>query len=303
MSDAPNATTAERVTALSNHGFVLTMRGRFDQAAASLTEAELLARTQDDDTLTLTALYYRSIVEIERGHLLDAFTPLLAGQALARTSPQHERRLSACTDALGTLYVYTGQPAKALECYETCVVADREYGDEHGLSRGLSNLAGALVSLDRYDEALKAAAESDHYARRLDDRQILPLNEVIRGVVAVARGDLDAAEKYLRAAVEYAVADDSGVTHAYIDLADLLILQGEVDEAATLLDAVFAETTDHSTSWLAARAVATALALAQGNREQATALLAETTTAHTRTGFAWPRYTARLNAVKAALAD
>ncbi|WUJ71404.1 tetratricopeptide repeat protein [Kribbella soli] len=302
LAGAPNATTAERVTALSNHGFVLTMRGRFDQAAASLNEAEALARTQDDDALTLTALYYRSIVEIERGHLLDAFTPLLAGQALASTSPQHERRLSACTDALGTLYVYTGQPAKALECYETCIVADREYGDEHGLSRGLSNLAGALVSLDRYDEALKAAAESDHYARRLDDRQILPLNEVIRGVVAVARGDLDAAEKYLRAAVEYAVADDSGVTHAYIDLADLLILQGEVDEAATLLDAVFAETTDHSTSWLAARAVATALALAQGNREQATTLLTETTTAHTQTGFAWPRYTARLDAVKAALA-
>ncbi|MFD3406118.1 ATP-binding protein [Kribbella sp. NPDC058693] len=303
LADAPNATTAERVAALSNHGFVLTMRGRFDQAAEALTEAEALARTQDDDTLTLTALYYRSIVEIERGHLTDAFTPLLAGQALARTSPQHERRLSACTDALGTLYVYTGQPAKALECYETCIVADREYGDEHGLSRGLSNLAGALVSLNRYDEALKAAAESDHYARRLDDRQILPLNEVIRGVVAVARADLDAAEKYLRSAVEYAVADDSGVTHAYIDLADLLILQGEVDEAAALLDAVFAETTEQSTSWLAARAVATALAVAQGNGPQAATLLAETTTIYTQTGFAWPRYAARLNAVREALAD
>ncbi|MFC6162350.1 AfsR/SARP family transcriptional regulator [Kribbella jiaozuonensis] len=303
LADAPNATTAERVAALSNHGFVLTMRGRFDEAAEALTEAEALARTQDDDSLTLTALYYRSIVEIERGHLTDAFTPLLAGQALARTSPQHERRLSACTDALGTLYVYTGQPAKALECYETCIVADREYGDEHGLSRGLSNLAGALVSLNRYDEALKAAAESDYYARRLDDRQILPLNEVIRGVVAVARADLDAAEKYLRSAVEYAVADDSGVTHAYIDLADLLILQGEVAEAAALLDAVFAETTEQSTSWLAARAVATALALAQGNGLQAATLLAETTTIYTQTGFAWSRYAARLNAVREALAD
>ncbi|TDW14215.1 ATP-binding protein [Kribbella kalugense] len=301
LADAPGATTAERVTALSNQGFVLTMRGRFDQAAASLTEAEALARTQDDDTLTLTALYYRSIVEIERGHLLDAFTPLLAGQALARTSPQHERRLSACTDALGTLYVYTGQPAKAVECYETCIVADREYGDEHGLSRGLSNLAGALVSLDRFEDALKAATESDHYARRLDDRQILPLNEVIRGAVAVARGDLDAAEKYLRAAVEYAVADDSGTTHAHLDLADVLIRQGEVNEAATLLDAVFAETAEHGTSWLAARAVAAALALAQGERDRATTLVTETTTAYTRTGFAWPRYLARLNAVRDAL--
>ncbi|TCC34193.1 ATP-binding protein [Kribbella speibonae] len=303
LADAPGATTAERVTALSNHGFVLTMCGQFDQAAESLTTAEALARTQDDDTLTLTALYYRSIVEIERGHLRDAFTPLLAGQALAQTSPQHERRLSACTDALGTLYVYTGQPAKALECYETCIVADREYGDEHGLSRGLSNLAGALVGLERYDDALQAATESDHYARRLDDRQILPLNDVIRGLVAIARGDLDEGEKFLRSAVEYAIADDTGVTHAYIDLADLLVLQGELDEAASLLDAVFAETPDHSTSWLAARAVAAALALAQGNRAHATTLVTETTSSYTKTGFAWPRYSTRLDTVRAALSD
>ncbi|MEI8412923.1 MULTISPECIES: ATP-binding protein [unclassified Kribbella] len=302
LTDAPGATTAERLTALSNHAFVLTMRGSLDQAATLLTEAESLAKEHNDDALTLTVLYYRSIVEIERGHLLDAFTPLLAGQALARTAPQHERRLSAFTDALGTLYVYAGQPEKAVECYETCIVADREYGDEHGLSRGLSNLAGALANLGRLEDALKTAAESDHYARRLDDRQILPLNDVIRGAVAVARGSLDDAEKHLRSAVEYAIADDSGATLAHIDLADVLILQGETDEAATLLDTVFAEAPAQSTVWLAARAVAAALALAQGDRAHATVLVDETTTAYTQTGFAWPRYANRLNAVRAALA-
>ncbi|MFB6724327.1 BTAD domain-containing putative transcriptional regulator [Kribbella sp. NPDC056345] len=303
LTDAPGATTSERLTALCNHGFVLTMRGQFDRAAELLTEAERLAPLQDDDTLTLTALYYRSIVEIERGRLLDAFTPLLTGQALARSSGEHERRLSAFTDALGTLYVYAGQSERALECYETCIVADREFGDEHGLSRGLSNLAGALVGLDRWDEALKAAAESDHYARRLDDRQILPLNDVIRGLAAAARNDLDEAEKHLRSAVEYALADDSGVSHAYIDLADVLVRQGELDEAAALLDAVFAEAPAQSTSWLAARAVAAALALAQGDRPRTTQLVNETSLAYTRTGFAWPRYATRLTEVRAALAQ
>lgn len=301
LTDAQGATTSERLTALCNHGFVLTMRGQFDRAAELLSEAERLAPLQDDDTLTLTALYYRSIVEIERGRLLDAFTPLLTGQALARSSSEHERRLSAFTDALGTLYVYAGQSERALECYETCIVADREFGDEHGLSRGLSNLAGALVGLDRWDEAVKAAAESDHYARRLDDRQILPLNDVIRGLAAAARDDLDEAEKHLRSAVEYALADDSGVSHAYIDLADVLVRQGELSEAAALLDAVFAEAPAHSTSWLAARAVAAALALAQGDHSRAADLVTETSTAYTRTGFGWPRYAARLAEVRAAL--
>ncbi|TCO44456.1 putative ATPase [Kribbella antiqua] len=303
LSDAPGASMAERLTALSNHGFMLTMRGHFEEAAAKLTEAEALARQQDDDNLTMTVLYYRSIVEIERGHLNDAFTPLQAGQALARTSPRFERRLSSFTDALGTLYVYTGQPEAARECYETCIVADREYGDEHGLSRGLSNLAGALVSLGRLEEALKAATESDHYARQLDDRQILPLNDVIRALVAVARGSLGDAEKHLRSAIEYAIADGSGANVAYIDLADVLIQQGELDEAATLLDAVFEEAPAHSTIWLAARAVAAALALAQGDRPQAASITTETTAAYARAGFAWPRYATRLTTVRNALTE
>ncbi|WP_020386352.1 ATP-binding protein [Kribbella catacumbae] len=298
LSDAEGATQPERVTALSNHAFVLTMLGRFEQAADLLTVAEQLAKQQGDDTLTLTVLYYRSIVEIERGQLQSALVPLLAGKELAAVTPGQDRRLSAFTDALGTLYLYTGRAEEAVEQYTSCIAADRTFGDEHGLSRGLSNLAGALVACGRLPEALEAATESDHYARRLDDRQILPLNDVIRGSVALAKGLIGDAEKHLRSAAEYAVADNTGVTMAHIDLADVLILEGELEEASDLLDAVFAEAPTNSTPWLAARAVATALALAQGDFPQARTLLTETTTAYTTSAFAWPRYTTRLNALR-----
>jgi predicted ATPase/DNA-binding SARP family transcriptional activator len=298
LSGVDAATPVERVTALSNHGFVLTMLGRFEEAAAKLSEAEEQVKSLDDDTLTLTVLYYRGIVEIERGALRDAFGPLLAGKELASKSPGHERRLYAFTDALGTLYLYTGRPDLAKEQYDIGNAADRAYGDEHGLSRGLSNLAGALVAMGELDDALDAAAESDHYARRLDDRQILPLNDVIRASVSLARGALGDAEKHLRAAVEYAVADKAGITMAHIDLADILILEGELGEASSLLDAVFAEAPDHSTPWLAARTIAAALAFAQGDRPLASTLVAEATTEATTSGFAWPRYTTRLKALR-----
>lgn len=303
LSGAEGATQPERVTALSNHAFVLTMLGQFEQAAELLTEAEQLAKQLNDVTLTLTVLYYRGIVEIERGHLRDALVHLLAGKEVAAAAPSQERRLSAFTDALGTLYLYTGRPGDAVEQYDVCIAADRVYGDEHGLSRGLSNLAGALVALGRLPEALEAANESDHYARRLDDRQILPLNDVIRGSVALAKGSIEDAEKYLRSAVEYAVADNSGVTMAHIDLADVLILEGELAEASDLLDAVFADAPANSTPWLAARAAATALATAKGDLPRARTLLAETTTAYTASGFGWPRYTARLEELRKTLAE
>jgi tetratricopeptide (TPR) repeat protein len=301
FSEVAGATPAERIAALSNHGFMLTMLGRFEQAATLLTEAEELTEGQNDDTLTLTVLYYRGIVEIERGALRGAFEPLLKGQSLARKNPSHERRMWAFTDALGTLYMYTGQPERALECYEAGIVADRAYGDEHGLSRSLSNVANAHVALGRFDEGLKAATESDHYARRLDDRQILPLNDVVRGAVAVAKGSVDDAEKHLRSALEYAIADGTGANLGYIDLADVLIQQGELDEAATLLEAVFDEAPARSTIWMAARAVAAALALARGDLPLAGSLVTQTTADHKVSGFAWPRYATRLATVRDAL--
>jgi hypothetical protein len=85
---------------------------------------------------------------------------------------------------------------------------------------------------------------------------------------------------------------------AHIDLADVLILEGELDEAASLLDAIFAEAPEHSTPWLAARAVAAALALAQGDIPRATTLVTQTTADYTTSGFAWPRYTTRLKLLR-----
>jgi hypothetical protein len=124
---------------------------------------------------------------------------------------------------------------------------------------------------------------------------------VIRGSVALAKGAIDDAEKHLRSAVEYAVADDSGITMVHIDVADVLILESELDEAAALLTVIFEDAPANSTPWLAAHPVAAALALAHGDLPRARTLLDETTTLCTISAFAWPRYTLRLNSVRTTL--
>ncbi|MFI9556848.1 AfsR/SARP family transcriptional regulator [Nonomuraea endophytica] len=294
LSDAPGSTRAERAAALCDHGFVTTMVGRFDEAADLLAKAAELA---DDDTLTMNVRYYRGIVEIERGRLKDALAPLLEGQELAERLANTQRR-SAFADALGTLYLYTGEAEAALDRYVTANALDRASGDEHGLARGLSNQAQALLAMGRTREAVACADESGHYATRLDDRQILPLNELIRGNALLADGDMGAAQAHLRAALAYAAEDGTGASMAHIDLADMLILRGDLDEADSLLRAVYADAPEGSTPWLAARAVSAALTLASGDRVGAGDLAEATASAYAASGFGWPRYTARLAEVR-----
>jgi ATP/maltotriose-dependent transcriptional regulator MalT len=129
---------------------------------------------------------------------------------------------------------------------------------------------------------------------RLDDRQILPLNDLVRGAVALAEGDLDAAEAHCRTALAYT---ESGASMAHIDLADVLVAKGELAEARALLDTVYEDTPPGGVPWLAARAVSAALTLAEGDVESARALADELTERYRASGFGWPRYAERLRAV------
>ncbi|WP_433330278.1 ATP-binding protein [Spirillospora sp. CA-294931] len=285
LADAEGATAAERATALSDHGFTSAMVGHLDEAAGLLERAAEQAGRAGDDDLTMTVLYHRGIVDIERGRFRDAFPSLLKGEELARAAA-HEQRLSAFADALGTLHLCTGDPAAALERYRAGVATDRALGDEHGLARGLSNQAQALIDLGRPVEAVETADESDRYARRLDDRHILPLNEVIRAHAARAGGDLAAAEAHLRKAM--AESDAPGMAH--IDLAAVLVAQGALPEAGGLLEEIESATTPRSTPWLAAQTVAASLAEARGDEPEAGRLTRLMADLRAATGFAWVRY-------------
>ncbi|MFI9401465.1 AfsR/SARP family transcriptional regulator [Nocardia sp. NPDC052316] len=286
LTESAEVTPHELAQALSHYGFHTLMTGDLEAAAVQLAKAGELAAPLYDAELAQTVRYYQGIVDIERCRLPEAVARLSEGERLAVRDTQG----ASFADALGTALLYSGQPAEALAAYTRSSEVDAAHQDEHGLSRGLSNRAKALLGLGRLDEALAAAAESDRYARRLDDRQILPLNDLTRAAAALATGNLDAAESYCRAALGHE-ADATGL--ARVDLADVLLAKGEFSAVRTLLDEVFAAAPG-GVPLLAARAVAVSLLFAEGDDAGAWSLLAEVRGECAAAGFGWQRYTDRL---------
>ncbi|WP_433659426.1 tetratricopeptide repeat protein [Nocardia sp. CA-128927] len=137
---------------------------------------------------------------------------------------------------------------------------------------------------------MATAEESDRYACRLDDRQILPLNDLTRAAAALAAGRLDAAESYCRAALGQ---EEDATGLARIDLADVLLAKGETADARVLLDEFFAAAPG-GVPLLAARAVSVTLRRAEGDDAGARSLLEQVRAEFTAAGFGWQRYTDRL---------
>ncbi|MEV6333262.1 BTAD domain-containing putative transcriptional regulator [Nocardia vinacea] len=274
---------AELAQAQSHYGFHTLMTGDFDSAAAQLARASEVAAPLDDIELAQTVRYYQGIVDIERAELPAAVERLREGERLAVRVTQ----ASSFADALGTALLYSGDAAGALAAYQRSTEVDRANDDEHGLSRGLSNQAKALLDLGRAEDALAMVEESDRYARRLDDRQILPLNDLTRAAVALVAGQLDAAESYCRAALAH--EEEAGL--ARLELADVLIAKGELDEAAALL-AEHDAAAPGGVPALAARAIEVALRHARGDPDGE--LVERTRSAYRTSGFGWQRYLNRL---------
>lgn len=285
LIESPPADTsqAELAQAQSHYGFHALMTGDFDSAAAQLARASEVAAPLDDIELAQTVRYYQGIVDIERAELRAAVERLREGERLAVRVTQ----ASSFADALGTALLYSGDAAGALAAYQRSTEVDRANDDEHGLSRGLSNQAKALLDLGRTEDALATVEESDRYARRLDDRQILPLNDLTRAAVALVAGQLDAAESYCRAALAH--EEEAGL--ARLELADVLIAKGELDEAAALL-AEHDAAAPAGVPALAARAIEVALRHAKGDPDGE--LVERTRSAYRTSGFGWQRYLSRL---------
>ncbi|MEN6464770.1 MAG: tetratricopeptide repeat protein [Syntrophaceae bacterium] len=113
---------------------------------------------------------------------------------------------------LGNVYRALGEPANALKYFGEAGVLYARSGDRQGLRQVLANKAAALMDLGSLDLAEKALAEAGKVDLP-DNAGFLPLI-IDRGILLTRRGDFQAAEKILDAAVAKSPTDTTGAPDA-----------------------------------------------------------------------------------------
>ncbi|TDC17465.1 hypothetical protein E1261_37080, partial [Kribbella albertanoniae] len=293
LIDAPGVEPAERAEALCRSASYAVEMGDHADAAELLGRAADIAAAVGDAELDLTVRFYQGRNEVHRGRVTNAIAIFRAGEEEARNLGL-ESRAASFYSALGAALGMAGDAQGALDLLTKDLEYLRREGQEAWFAIALHDIAAALADLGRTDEALQTLDESDSYAHRLEDRDSLPRNQILRAAVARRLDELDEAEALLRDALTYPEV----TSDVYLDLAEVLIAKGETTEAKTHLDKAYASTYEGGVMWLAARAVSAAMALALGEPGEARKLAEETAILYADVGFGQVPYVALLSKVR-----
>jgi class 3 adenylate cyclase/tetratricopeptide (TPR) repeat protein len=140
--------------------------------------------------------------------------------------------IAAEQEVLGHVETCAGDPAAAERAFRRSYEILDELGDEGHKSTAAANLARALCSLGRFDEA-ERFAEIGRTVAAEDDLASQVLGRQAQALVLAARGDLEEAERLALEAVElYADAECPNLQgDAWMDLARVLRTAGKPAEA------------------------------------------------------------------------
>lgn len=169
-------------------------RGAWLEAQGHAVEAERGSRQNGQAEGLSFALGARALVEVGLGNEAAGRRAAEEGLALARevggraSELENRAALGFLALSLGDLQAAEAELRQAVE-----PLLEEGYLDPSSL-RPLTDRAEALVALDRVDEAVSLLEPFEDAARRLDRPSALAASLRVRGLVATARGDEEAAD-------------------------------------------------------------------------------------------------------------
>jgi tetratricopeptide (TPR) repeat protein len=138
---------------------------------------------------------------------------------------------------LGTLFAKQGQYERAQQYFEQSLQLRREIGDQYGVATSLNNLGAIARYLDDYETAQTYVEESLAIHVEIAHRpgSVYCLDNL--GYITAARGNLTAAWRYFRMALEESLAVKAIILtlDALTGIAGLLAQSGDYAQAAQLL--------------------------------------------------------------------
>ena len=164
----------------------------------------------------------------------------LAAQALARAETLESPEVAALSRVtLGAARAQLGQASEGLALIRQGMVQRREIGVRVGLTSTLTGLAHAQTCAGAVDDALVTVEQA--LPANPEERAYRPENLRLRGERRRARGETELAEADFREAI--ALAQQMGAKmrqlRATMSLARLLDVEGQREEARTMLAAIY----------------------------------------------------------------
>jgi predicted ATPase len=218
-------------------GTVSSRRARYDDARRYLRECLDWCVVNDARDIEISAENSLGSVESDLGNYDEARRHLEHSLSLAQEAGDVVDQAIALGD-LGVTYHELGLLDLARQHYEQCHELFVQSADRYGEANALANLGDlnfVLGDAARARDQLDAAAG---LAREIGYEPLVSFRDMCLGTAATDDGRVDAAERLLTPALEqtrrWAPARD--VSAAEVDLAELRLAQGRIDDARTHLD-------------------------------------------------------------------
>ncbi len=265
----------EALIALANidgkQGRPLEARERLAKAAA------LAAETRDDRLATRARYESASLIAWSEGDVDPAIAELRNALALAASFDDRSLRIEGHM-RLGGLLFNRGLLVEAEGELEQALALAGELGTFRDDARATSMLSFVRFYLGRLDEAERLALQALEWLERTCDSYLELQNLRALGKYALARGDAAGAEARLRGALPLALEIGGWLlVEIYRYLAEALVLQGRVDDAAEIVAFAARNLPDEDLYARAALLLAeAAVASARGERESVSVAFEET---------------------------
>jgi tetratricopeptide (TPR) repeat protein len=231
-----DAYAARRIDALHNHGDVLLLQGRVDDALAAFREMQTLAWRLDHKSKGGAAHNRIGRLYRDTGALDEASRHLDAAMRLFSACGD-ERGVASSLDDAGKLLWLKGEYEQALPPLRLGLLKRRRLGDRRSIALSLNNLGLVHVDSGNFRQALDYFEQSLAIRREIGDLVgvVTTLNNL--GTVAQDQRDFDRALALFKEALDVAkqVGDRNRIALVLVNIGETHERAGQPDQAIEVL--------------------------------------------------------------------